>query len=61
MIRKIFALNLQFIENRIEEWQRRYDIEKKMYEKEIRKARSEIEEVQADLKKLTTEVIILKL
>ncbi|XP_032682368.1 dynein regulatory complex protein 9 isoform X2 [Odontomachus brunneus] len=46
---------IALIENRIEEWRCRYDLEKKMYEKEIRKVRNEIEDARANLEDLTTE------
>lgn len=60
-ITKIFTLNLQLIETRIEQWRQRYDREKKMYEKEIRKVRNEIGDAQKYLEELTTEVMIGKL
>ncbi|KAM0728670.1 Dynein regulatory complex protein 9 [Formica fusca] len=43
------------IEKRIEQWQERYDREKKMYEKEIHKLRNEIEDARKYLEQLTTE------
>jgi len=60
-ITKIFTLNLQLIETRIEQWRQKYDREKKMYEKEIRKVRNEIGNAQKYLEELTTEVMIRKL
>jgi len=60
-ITKIFTLNLQLIETWIEQWRQRYDREKKMYEKEIRKVRNEIGNAQKYLEELTTEVMIPKL
>lgn len=60
-ITKIFTLNLQLIENRIEQWRQRYDREKKMYEKKIRKVCNEIENARKYLEELTTEVMIRKL
>ncbi|XP_043666650.1 dynein regulatory complex protein 9 isoform X2 [Vespula pensylvanica] len=43
------------IERKIEEWQRRYDREKKMYEKEICEVNIEIETRQKDLAELSQE------
>lgn len=60
-ITKMFTLNLQLIENRIEQWRQRYEREKKMYEREICKVRNEIEDARKYLEELTTEVMIRKL
>ncbi|KAL6254871.1 hypothetical protein P5V15_014213 [Pogonomyrmex californicus] len=46
---------IALIENRIVECRQRYDREKKMYEKEIRKVSDEIEDAREYLEELTTE------
>ncbi|KYN03839.1 IQ domain-containing protein G, partial [Cyphomyrmex costatus] len=55
VLTRYLTRRIALIESRIEQWQQKYDREKKMYEKEIRKVRNEIEDAQKYLEELTTE------
>ncbi|XP_011065756.1 PREDICTED: IQ domain-containing protein G isoform X3 [Acromyrmex echinatior] len=55
VLMRYLTRRIALIETRIEQWRQRYDREKKMYEKEIRKVRNEIGNAQKYLEELTTE------
>ncbi|KAG5320442.1 DRC9 protein, partial [Pseudoatta argentina] len=55
VLMRYLTQRIAHIETRIEQWRQRYDREKKMYEKEIRKVRNEIGNAQKYLEELTTE------
>ncbi|KYM82012.1 IQ domain-containing protein G [Atta colombica] len=57
VLTRYLTRRITLIETRIEQWRQRYDREKKMYEKEIRKVRNEIGNAQKYLEELTTEAL----
>ncbi|KYN33980.1 IQ domain-containing protein G, partial [Trachymyrmex septentrionalis] len=56
VLTRYLTQRIALIETWIEQWRQRYDREKKMYEKEIRKVRNEIGNAQKYLEELTTEI-----
>ncbi|XP_011881410.1 PREDICTED: IQ domain-containing protein G [Vollenhovia emeryi] len=55
VLTRYLTRRVALVENRIEQWRQRYDREEKVYECEIRRVRSEIEDARKYLGELTTE------